>query len=154
MDYIRWLHQDEFLHNHGRFPSTVFRNLGGSLSLVDSECVAANGISICDHARKYYRDTNTVGEPPIFWRFDGEILPNPRCVEEQPTKSGDKCHRNIYGITDKVLQKLFKWSDQSRTKLRELSEFTICAESGARPLTLDDLTPKQLTSANSLTTPG
>ena len=111
--------------------------------MVDCDCVAARGVTLCEHAKDYYRDTNTVGEPPIFWRFDAAILPNPRCVEEKPTKSGDKCHRNIYGIKDKVLQSIFKWADPSRTKMRDLSEFTICAAEGMRPLTLADLTPKQ-----------
>ena len=143
LDVYKRQHQDDFLHEHGRFPSFVFENLGGSLSLVDCECVAASGAAICDHARRYYIETDTVGDPPIFWRFDSAVLPTPHRVEEKATRSGDRCHRNLYGIPDKILKRLFKWSDTSRTRIRDVSEFTFCAADGMRPLTISDIPNKQ-----------
>ena len=148
MAYVRWLHPNEFLPDLGRFPSSVLRNLGGSLSLVDCECVLASGTALCDHARIFYLQTNTVSEPPIYWKFDAKLLPPCERIEAVPTKSGDLCHRNVHGIANKTLKSFFKYSDPVSKTVRDLSEFTICTENGSRPLSLSDIPPKEIKTEN------
>jgi len=154
MDYIRWLHPRHFYQQHGRFGSNAFRNLGPkdskSLSLVECECVVATGLTFCDHARKYYLETNTVSEPPIYWRFPYEtVLPPPGKIEPTPTATGDKCHRNIYGISDDILRSRFLYIDPASKTLRPLSEFMICAQDDDKPLSLSDMTTIQNQTGNS-----
>jgi len=43
----------------------------------------------------------------------------------------DPCHVNVYGISNEGLYEFFMH--------RDLSEFTFCADEGARPLTADDM---------------
>ena len=109
----------------------------GDSLLVECECVAASGTSICEHARTYY--SNTVGDKVIFWKFNSRDLPDSANIVKKTSKSGDKCHVNVYNISDKELYDFFFYSDSANGAARDISEFTICTEDGTRALTPADL---------------
>lgn len=91
-----------------------------------------SGGEVCEHARVCYLDKGKgpVSDPPIFWKFDASILPQPNAQTPMPTKC-DPCHYNIAGMLDEDLSELFKSSS--------LSDFSICDGEGHRPLRRDDL---------------
>ncbi len=129
MEYIRLLHPRDFDRRRNRFTSLALRNLQGSLSVIDPDCVEGTGAGLCDHIRRYY--PGITGEPPIFWRFDSSVLPVSHRVETQPSTSGDDCHRNIHGVTD--------GSYRAVIINIAVSNYSICCEGGTRDLTENDL---------------
>ncbi|MEZ4713750.1 MAG: hypothetical protein R3A44_41565 [Caldilineaceae bacterium] len=72
----------------------------------------------------------TSSQPPIFWEFDETLLPVGFTAEQQTTASGDICHYNLLGVSDKAARNLV---------LRQnLADFQLCEQESARPLTADD----------------
>jgi hypothetical protein len=146
MEYVRFLHRDHFdpRPQQNRFKSLAFKNSsnGGGASVVQRPCVDATGLTICDHARKYYSPRVT-GEPPIFWIFDEAVLSTARRFEKIKTDSGDECHYNLHGVSDAELKRLLKATP--------LSDFMICENRAHRPLLRDDLPAPPPTSAADIT---
>jgi len=78
----------------------------------------------------FYPDTVS-GDPAIYWEFDTAIFPNPHRLEQQTTPSGDVCHFNIHGLSNKQLRTVFKNV--------AVSDMSICYGGADRPLTFDDV---------------
>jgi hypothetical protein len=69
---------------------------------------------VADHVRKYYQCyPRIVGEPPIFWKFDTDILPAGHVVQQATSDSGDKCHHDVRGLDDATLWQVFETKDIS-----------------------------------------
>lgn len=109
MEFIRLIKKDVYWdEERGRFQSFAFSNSsGGGISVIDNECIGASGRNPCEHIRTYYAESLT-GSPPVFWKFDRELLPNGCRLEQRTTESGDKCHHNIHGFSDNKAGKLLK----------------------------------------------
>src|SRR5258706_3915532 len=60
--------------------------------------------SICDHIREPYASVG--GEPPIFWIFAATALPPGYRLERKDSQTGDRCHHNLLGLTDRQLRNL------------------------------------------------
>src|SRR5262245_14865291 len=109
MEYVRFLHPKHFdsRPTQNRFKSLAFRNSsnGGGCSIVQLGCVNATGKSICDHARTYY-SPEVRGEPPIFWIFGEDNLPDGYRLEQKRSASGDDCHYNLHNVSNSGLKKL------------------------------------------------
>lgn len=108
MDAIRLLHRRHYDYRRKRFTSVAFKNTGENpgISIIDCGCILNSNGSICSHIREYYQ--KTAGEPPIYWRFNTEILPPDIELVQEDSPSGDRCHYNIRGLTDKNARKFFK----------------------------------------------
>lgn len=53
-------------------------------------------------------------QPPIvYWRFESNILPDGHTLEAEVSTTGDECHYNIGGLTDRDAKNFF------RDKLRD-----------------------------------
>ncbi len=132
MGYIRVIHQHFYDPDRGRFQSLAFRPSSddSGISIIDEECVLRTSPSICDHIEKFYHDI--AGNPPIFWIFYANILPEACKFIQQTSDSGDECHHNLIGLTDKQARNIFKQVT--------LNAFRICTANGDhRPLDQDDV---------------
>src|SRR6266850_2169790 len=122
MEYIRLLHHRNFDPRKNRFNRLAFKNYGRSGSVIQHLCVQQNGTAVCAHIQKYYAPI--AGSPAIFWLFsDSQLPPGGRFVQE-PSKSGDECHYNIYGITDDQYAEFIKEHQINR----DFAEFYICLD--------------------------
>ena len=133
MDAIRLLHPRHYSSQLGRFKSLAFKpsSDGSGISIIDCECILNTDLSICGHIRKYHK--NTAGEPPIYWRFNIDILPDSHELEQKDSPSGDKCHYNIKGINRKSARKFFEdYNDK-------LHLFQICRNDNSAQLRKEDL---------------
>ena len=131
MEAIRLISTELYDHKLGRFQSTAFTNSSSrGISIIDKECIHESGACTCDHIRKYYQ--SIAGEPPVFWQFSTDILPDHCRLEQQDTPSGDHCHYNILGLTDRQAKRLFKEQTQ------DLSGLFICIGECERVLQKDD----------------
>ena len=135
MDAIRVLHKSHYDPHRNRFISLAFKNTGADpgISIVSAECILWSQRPICGHIRQYYGSLTS--DPPIFWRFSTDVLPDHHLLEQEESSTGDVCHYNIKGITDKEARRVFKsvWCDPAN--------FSICdAEQRYRPLTTEDIT--------------
>lgn len=73
-------------------------------------------------------------DPPIFWRFSTDILPDGFRLVQETTLTGDVCHYNIKGLTDKQAKDIFKTFND------RFEEFRICNDNDTdRTLTRYDL---------------
>lgn len=133
MEAIRLLHRRHYDYRRRRFTSVAFKNTGEDpgISIIDYECILNTSNSICSHIREYYQ--RTAGEPPIYWRFNTEILPAEIELEQEDSLSGDKCHYNIKGLHDKEARKFFKkYNDK-------LHLFKTCQDDSSVELKEEDL---------------
>jgi len=131
MAWIRILHVRNFDKRKGRFTSVAFRNSSGEggVSVISQRCVEERGVDICEHIDEYYADVASV--PPVYWVVSGEEVPQAAHFVQEDSPSGDKCHHNMMGCTDKELSDLLK--------SKNLRDFTICTERGARALEINDV---------------
>ena len=131
MGLIRIVHQKHYDPRQGRFKSLAFKNYGEGISVIDEDCIRRLGNSVCDHIRGYY--PGVYGEPPVFWRVRDDAYRG-RTVTQSDSFSGDRCHHDIVGLTDKEARRVFKTVP--------IEEFQICdpnADNGTRSLTTADL---------------
>jgi len=71
-----------------------------------------------------------VGEPPLFWRFNTAVLPDPHLIE-QDGSDGDDCHHLIKGIDDDALWKVFETVS--------IEDLSFCTNGQYRSATLADI---------------
>lgn len=136
MEYIRLLHKRHYDHHRGRFQTLVFKNTsrprgGPGISVISVQCILDAGRTLCQHIREYY--ARVADEPPIFWRFSPHILPSGYRLEPQESDTGDVCHYNIVGLSDKQAEDYF------RERAADLPSFRICSNHADRPLAERDL---------------
>ncbi len=130
MKFIRIVNAIHYDPRKQRFASLAFKNsTGGGISVVHLECVLAQNHSPCQHIEKFYPPP-TSSHPLIFWEFDEALLPASFTAEQQTTQSGDICHYNLLGISDKAARDLLIQCS--------LAGFQICEGSTFRPLTVTD----------------
>ena len=109
-------------------------------SLTESVGVVASG-SVCQHIRDYY--PTTVQEPPCYWTFSWADVSDwfneradedepPLTLNDEPSTSGDDCHRGIEGLSDSRAGKFFK------AKCR-LSGVRACSPEGDVPPTTESI---------------
>lgn len=133
MDFVRLLNTKHFDPKRGKFTSLAFKNsTGGGASVISTHCVAQSGIPICSHIDAYYPERIT-GRPPIFWDFPASILPIGWDLQQQTSETGDVCHHNIIGVSDRQLRSLLGSA--------VLSDFSICASDGVRSARPSDVEP-------------
>jgi hypothetical protein len=78
------------------------------------------------------------GNPPVFFIFPEEELPEGYELKQQITKEGDYCHYNILGVSNGRAEKWFK------RRPRGPENFLICNGDGTyRQLTLEDIIEQQ-----------
>ncbi len=130
MKFIRILNALHYDPRKERFTSLAFKNsTGGGISVIHQECLLAQNHTPCQHIEKYYPPP-TSSRPPIFWTFDESVLPSGFGVEQQTTDSGDMCHYNLLGVSDKAARDLL---------IRQpLVAFQICDDNTSRPLATSD----------------
>ena len=130
-EILRLMHPKRYVPRKRRYASIAFRNsTGGGVSVVSSDCIAANDTHPCTHIRRYYSD-DVCGDPPVFWRIPVSSLPAGVSLVQQTTESGDKCHHNIVGITDKECLALLKATAPT--------DYEICDGEGLRKITEKEL---------------
>lgn len=132
MNFIRILNALHYDPRKQRFTSLALKNsTGGGISVIHEECVMAQNRTPCQHIGYYYPPP-TSSQPPIFWSFNEAILPTGFTVEQQTTQSGDVCHYNLLGVSDKAARDLL---------IRQrLADFQICEDEMSRPLLAADFT--------------
>lgn len=137
MEGIRILNKRHYDRRLRRFNSLTFKNTGVNpgISIISRECIFQSGKTICQHIRKYYG--GIASEPPIFWYFSTEILSTNYELEQEDSLTGDVCHYNIKGVTNKQAKRLFmKFANKLET-------FKICNnnnnDEGHRTLTREDV---------------
>lgn len=132
MKLIRILNAIHYDPRKQRFTSLAFKNsTDGGISVVHKECIVAQEQTACQHIERFYPPP-TSSQPAIFWEFDEAILPSGYRIEQQTSPTGDICHHNLLGLTDKAARDLLI---QHR-----LDEFQICDQELLRPVTLADFT--------------
>ena len=121
----------------GRFRSECMENSSddSGLSVVSLPCVSNKASNPCDHGRAYY--PNIAGDAPIFFVFVPSEIFGECSLEEVPSDSGDDCHRNLKGVSDKQAKKLM----QNKLPVGNVnfSQFKICAQDGIRAITQADI---------------
>ena len=132
MRVIRLLHPNKYNKKQGKFTRAAFRNSkdDGCLSVVGAECIDAGGRSICAHIREFYQYPGVVGEPPVFWEFESDLLPAPHRLEPISIKEGD-CHLNVAGVSDEAL-----WEAFEKTTV---SDYSICDNGAFHPTTAEQI---------------
>ena len=139
MRLIRILNVKHYDPRKKRFTSVAFKpSTNGGISVFNKECVLEQKRTICSHIREYYPPP-TSNDPPVFWEFEEQILPDECELEQQTSKSGDCCHYNINKLSDKKARKLFV----NRQKEHQLSEFKICENGESRTVVLEDFVHKE-----------
>ena len=130
MKFIRILNAIHYDPRKQRFTSLAFKNsTGGGISVIHQECVLAQNRTPCQHIAQFYPPP-TSSQPPLFWAFDEAALLTSFIAEQQTTTSGDVCHYNLLGVSDKAARELL---------IRQsLVDFQICDNDMARPLTVAD----------------
>jgi hypothetical protein len=114
-----------------RFTSLAFKNsTSGGISVIHKECILDENRTPCQHIKKFYPPP-TSSQPPIFWVFDKAVLPTGATAEQQTTPTGDVCHYNLLGVSDKTARELLLQ--------QSLAEFQICENGESRPLIESDL---------------
>lgn len=132
MELLRIINiQNHYDRKRRRFNSLAFKNLDGGISVIEKDCIEKEE---CQHIRRYY--SNITGTPPVYWQFNIEILPTGFSIEHTLSKSGDVCHCEIKGLTDKAAKDVFRhyWD--------RFCEFIICTDSPVdkkKKLLLEDL---------------
>ena len=105
MEIIRLLHILHYDVRKKRFTSPAFRNSSNGISIIDEQCIRDLGSATCEHIINYY--SSIASEPPIFWRFSTDILPTPHSIVSEVSTTGDVCHYNIQGLSNKQARDFF-----------------------------------------------
>ena len=110
MELIRLFHPREFDKNIKRFRSSCFTNSsdGSGISLVDLLCAQQHpdSTTVCQHIERFYPEV--VGSPIAYWLIQSSQLPQKTRIEPEVSDTGDPCHVNLTGLTDKESRKFFK----------------------------------------------
>jgi hypothetical protein len=98
------------------------------MSVVELDCATADGGLICDHIHKFYPEVG--GTPAVFCIFSDAELPVGFTVQETLSDTGDECHREVDGVSNKQLKKM---------RDRALGSYSICDGGVPRPLDVNDV---------------
>ncbi len=131
MGFIRIIHPKHYDPDTSRFRSLAFKpSSDGGISVISRECIEQTGSSVCAHIAKFY--ASVLGDPPIFWEIPKAVLP-PNCqFIQDPSDTGDDCHYNLIGLSDRESRRIIKQAP--------LNEMSICVENDEhRPLAESDL---------------
>ena len=111
MPILRIIHLRNYNSHKRRFQKTVFTNSSGDggISVVDILCIGE--VRSCEHIHKYY--TDTAGSPIIYWQIEFNDLiqhctPTLISIQQATSHTGDECHYNIQGVSDKNAEKFFR----------------------------------------------
>ena len=66
-----------------------------------------------------------MSEPPIFWIFSTDILPQPSVLVHTISTTGDECHYEIQQLSDRDRRKVFEIYGH------DINRLYICAEDGS-----------------------
>ena len=133
MEVLRILNALRYDRRKQRFNSLAFKPFGKppGISVIDTACIQDMGNTPCSHIRQYY--DRIAGAPPIFWKFHTDLLPDQCVIEQEDSLTGDVCHYNIHGLSEKQAREFFlQYAGQ-------LHRFQICDPTGQRPLEQNDL---------------
>ena len=134
-EILRLMHPQRYLPGKRRFASVAFKNSAcGGVSVIDVECIDDREVGPCEHIREFY-DERVCGQPPVFWRIPVDTLPDGCSLEQQTTETGDHCHHNIVGITDKQCREILKSVP--------VTDYEVCDEDGHRSVTHEELVEAQ-----------
>ena len=130
--FIRIFHFEHYSPELGRYTSAAFQpaSSGLGLSVFDSQCGIDCSGDECNHIQNFYGGDR--GNSSVFWRFSDDILPAGCDVVATPSASGDKCHRNIRGVTRKQRSRIAGENFQ-------IENLEICDGSSHRPLAEEDI---------------
>lgn len=102
------------------------------MSVIQLECIKKRGVSVSEHIRTYY--AGIAGEPIVFLIIEDRALPVGYTIRQTPSdpmgQNDDKCHHEIFGVSNKNLKKLRK---------RPINEYHVCDNGGHRNLTEQDV---------------
>ncbi len=131
MGFIRIIHPKHYDPDSNRFRSLAFKpSSDGGISVISRECIEQTGSSICGHIAKFY--ASVLGDPPIFWEIPEAVLPPTGQFIQAPSDTGDDCHHNLVGLSDREARRIIKQM--------LLGEMSVCLETGEhRSLTGADL---------------
>ena len=79
--------------------------------------------SLCIHVEQFY--SKITGTPIVVWYLDKSIIDEEITLEEEPSDTGDICHRNIKGLSKGAARRFAK----NHCKPENLS---VCIEQEAR----------------------
>jgi len=131
MQYIRPVHPKNFDFERGKFNDLVFKKSSDSgMSVFERACAEATSGSICRHIEVYYSVLS--GVPPVFYIIEEEELPTGYDIKPTVSDTGDKCHREVDGVSGKSIKKAFD-------NKRALHLFHICDVAAFRSLTNEDV---------------
>src|SRR5882672_7329792 len=107
MEYIHLLSREQWEPKYKRFASVAFKpsSDGSGISVFEKRCAENTTGSICAHIREFY--PNVSEEPDIFWHVPEDFVREPVQIKPTLSDSGDKCHRDIVGLTRKQAKNLF-----------------------------------------------
>lgn len=122
MELVRLLNIRHYDPRRGRFTTLAFRKFGEGVSVVGKKCVEDAGRSLCDHIKLYY--SSTAGDPPIFWVFPDDALPESAELVQEVSTTGDDCHYDVRGMTSGEEKRFF------RPFSGRFDEFQVCQVDG------------------------
>lgn len=134
MEYIRLVHWKHWDKQKKNFQGLAFQNSSenNAVSVVDRKCAAERDKrDICVRLNEFY-----AGYSPCFavWIFDNKLLPDGAKFTDEPSDSGDKCHRNLRGLSNSQAQKFFKRNTRPNT----VQIMAYCGADGLpQPLTIE-----------------
>src|SRR2546425_278725 len=107
MQYVRILSRRHWDGRRKRFQSLAFKpsSTDGGISSFDKQCAIRRSGNVCHHIHTHYNHISD--EPPLFWEFDGSILPQGSTFSPEASDRGDECHGNITGLNIKQARDLF-----------------------------------------------
>lgn len=102
MEFIRFFHPKHYDKHRNEFKSLAFKTIrNGGASILWVECIKSSGLTICEHASKFYESAIT-GDPPVFWRFDSSSLPATLEIQQTDGGNNDPCHHDIFWQPDRL----------------------------------------------------
>ena len=133
MEAVRFFTKHQWDNRLGRFSSVAFRNSSNNtgISVIDRKCAIDCNRTICAHILAYY--SPPAEHPIIFWSFDKSLLPSEVVVQQSNSSSGDICHYNIIGFTDKQARSFMI------ANTKDLQSISICVDGQERPIERRDL---------------
>jgi hypothetical protein len=102
---IRNIHIDNYRFTKQRFRSDLVFQTQGGISVIWLQCAeSATKMGICAHIVNHYPHFQS---PTMFWGFYyTELKKSEGCenlyFEQQPTETEDKCHYNLFGISEET----------------------------------------------------
>ncbi len=130
MQYIRILPRKQWDPTRGEFKSLAFKpSSDGGISVIAKPCADTESNTVCAHIRKKY--SQIADEPPIFWEFSSDLLPDHARFVSTPGPGDDPCHTDIMGLRDQEARKVLKAAS--------FEEFSICENGEHRKLRASDL---------------